>query len=226
MRRIVSLVLVSAAAVGTAAVALASSSPKAVRASIVVAALAQKSVHWTSTSNGHGTVTRTADVNADSGTEQATFDGAAVQIRLVDDTAYVQGDVVGLQLSLYLTQAQATQYAGQWISIPKGDELYAQTADGLTLASIVHDATPQGKLKLVSTKAHGTRLLVVRGRRGKQIGLTRSSLAAHASGTLLPVTFSNGGVDHSLRGLFSKWNEPGSVQAPSSSTPIATVRAG
>src|SRR5438046_1601887 len=102
MRRGVFLALVLAAAVVTAAAALAAASPRAVRASIVAAALAQKSVHWHQVVDGEEMSTIDADVNADSGRERNTFqalDGnppGTVRIRLVDQTVYVQGDANGL----------------------------------------------------------------------------------------------------------------------------------
>ncbi|MDX6454761.1 MAG: hypothetical protein QOD48_868, partial [Gaiellaceae bacterium] len=51
--------------------------------------------------------------------------------------------------------------------------------------------------------------------------------SAHASGKPLPVAFTEDlGPGTWAIGSFSKWNEPVSVQAPASSTPIATVRGG
>jgi hypothetical protein len=228
MGRIAILTLVVADLGATAAVALASQSPKAVRASIVHAALAQKSVHWHQVVDGVENSTTAADVNADSGTERYTFHtlgqpGGSAWIRLVGDTVYFQGDANGLEAMLQISQAQATNYVGQWISIPKGDELYAGLADGLTLASVVHDHAPRwGMLQVSRRTSHGKRLLVVRGKSPGRVW----SLAAHANGTPLPVKFTYEDLDQGVSARFSKWNEPVHVHAPASSTPIASVRGG
>ena len=192
----------------------------------------RRSVHWTEAIGLDlvGGVVSTADVNADSGTEQVSINtlpwtGGKVRILLVNDVAYVKGNPWGLRYRLNLTKAQAKRYAGQWISLPRGDRLSAGVADGLTLASIIHYVTPQGHLKLLRAKSHGRRLLVVQALRSG--GSFTSSLSSYAKGNRLPLgwTFFNG-YGNSDEGSFSKWNESMNVQAPASSTPIATVRRG
>ena len=234
MRRIVILALVAALCASlTACGSSAPASPKAVRASIVAAALAQKSVRWTENvlvpeMEANRT---TADVTTDSGTQRIAYLSRTnkyddvVQIRLVKHTVYLRGDAESLLQTLNgdmpitpnLTDAQARKYAGKWISIPQGNALYAQTADGLTLAAIVRDVTPHGKLTL----AHGTQLRFVQANGNFQ------SLWASARGEPLPVGFTvNGCTGCFVNYRFSKWNEPVNVQAPAHSTPIATVSAG
>jgi hypothetical protein len=74
MRRVAGLLLIAAVAVAGAASALASRSPRAVRRSIVRAALAQKSVHWKMSFSNLWSNTRVADVSADAAREHVTFD--------------------------------------------------------------------------------------------------------------------------------------------------------
>jgi hypothetical protein len=223
VRRIVALVLVVAAAVATAVVLLTAGSASA-RDRIVAAALGQKSVRYTRTISGDmsGKVTSTAEVNADSGIARETFTVGAAQVRLVNGTIYVRGDVQGLVSALGVTLAQAERYAGRWISVPKDDERYAVNADGLTLASIVHDVAPQAGQKLTQRKSHGTRLVAFRGTAPDG---TRENLSARASGAPLPAYFTEDvGPASWTTGHFVKWNVPVHVQAPASPTPIATVR--
>lgn len=194
------------------------------RASIIAAALAQKSVRWTETDRPQtSAATRfVADVTADSGTERVTFapgtsSAATTAILLVGHTVYVEGDVAGLENALQLSEAQATKYAGSWISIPKGDTLYPGTAGGLTLGSIVRDAVPHGKVKMVR-RSSALILETV----GDVLG---ASVSAEPSGTPLPVAFSSSScIGCSTDGRFSNWNEPVHVRPPASSTPIAVVR--
>jgi hypothetical protein len=171
--------------------------------------------------SNHWSSTRIADVSADAARDHVTFDWGGpgwVTIRRVGDTEYEKGDVAGLEDDLGLTDAQATQYAGQWISIPIGDQEY--TTDGLTLASVVHDRIPLGRLKVLERKWHGKRFLVVKGKTARGYS---STLRARA-GSRLPVHFSGGMIDAWIDSSFSKWNEPLHVEAPANATPIATVR--
>ena len=194
-------------------------------ASIIAAALAQKSVHWTESQNlCH--VRWTADVTADSGAQRVTIGACAkgsVEMRLVDDVVYVRGNPAGLEseYTTYLTEAQARRYAGRWIAIPKGSQLYGVAADGLKLASIVHDVDPRDyNLKVVRTP-RVTRVLGFDDGHPPGPSVT---LSAQATGDPLPVAMTGSGcVQCMYSGGFSRWNEPVHVQAPARSTPIATV---
>lgn len=202
--------------------------PKGVLASIVTAALAQKSVHWTGTDarDLYGTGHSATDVNGNSGAERLTYYGKVIRFLLVHHTVYVKGARILLEDKLHLTEAQAKHFAKRWISIPRGDKLYAQLSSGLTLASIVHDVThdltKQGKLKVRRRTSRGARLLDVRGTTRQSVFVY--DLTARASGRPLPVAFSFSEVAGGSSARFSRWNEPVNVQAPASSTPITTVR--
>lgn len=176
-------------------------SPKDVRASMVAAALAQKSVHYVENIevDMDGTTTITADVTADSGIAQETSpDYGSAELRLANDTVYVKGDATALEYYVPdLPHAEAEGYWGKWISIPKGGALYAAASDGLTLASIVHNVGADLLPKLVDKLP------------------ARFSREINPSGEFTVTS-----------GTFSKWNESVHVQVPASSTPIATVLPG
>jgi hypothetical protein len=243
MRRIAIAVIVLSLCAVLSACGSSSSSPSPpapkvaapkVAAPIVAAALAQKSVHWEEIDRPHMQlpIKFVTDVNADSGTQRLTFApgtryAGKAQVRLVNDIAYVEGDAVGLKSVLYLDKARAKKYAGRWISIPKGDTLYAGIANGLTLASIIHDVIPGGRpLRLVRKNAHGTpRLVVEVDTHSRTFSGFPGSLSANANGKQLPVAFDIPNcVGCYTSGTFSKWNEPVHVQAPAKSVPITTVR--
>ncbi len=182
-------------------------SPKAVRrAATIAAALAQKSVHWTADDyelTDHETRI-SADVNADSGTAWVMWqvtdgdDGGRYHLMRVNRMFYVNGDSTSLQWLFNLKKAQATRYAGRWISTRNGEGLTVGVAAGLTLPSIVREYAS---------------------------AVRRTS--AHATGEPLPIRFDKEPSQvESITGSFSKWNEPVHVHAPASSTPIATVRGG
>jgi hypothetical protein len=233
MRRIATLMIVTAAVAATAAVALAAQSPKTLRASIVAAARAQRSVHWSATEIiGAVAVTTGTDATKTGGVQHVTLaigkERAHVRIVVTGGVAYVRGDALGLQLNLGLTAAQAKKYAGRWISIPKLDPSYAPTAAGDTMDSVVRELAPHGRLSLISGKLHGVRVIGVRGISGTGKKKMAEVLITSAHGQRLPLeedTLAPGkhAIGHTE---FSKWNETVKVTAPASSTPIGAVRAG
>lgn len=231
MRRFLGLLLVATAAVASATIALAGQSPKAVRASILAAARAQTSVHWSSADIYGGLAfTTAADVTKTAGKQRVTFQvgkkSAHIQIVVTGGTAYVRGDALGLELNLGLKQAQATTYAGKWIAIPKSDKAYAPTASGDTLDSLVQAMSPRGRLSVVSATVHGVRVIGVRGVSGTGKKKMATVLVAHAKGKPLPLEVDTVVPGKNLidRTTLRKWNEHVTVTAPSTSTPIATVR--
>jgi hypothetical protein len=174
-------------------------SAKDVRASLVAAALGQKSVHYEKDIevDMDGTTTIVADVTADSGAAQVVSpEDGVVEIRLVNGTVYINGDAAALQYYVpNLPLAEANGYSGKWISIPKGDPLYAYVSDGLTLASILGDVRSDLLPK-----------------RDKQLP-TGFSREINPSGEFTLAS-----------GTFNNWNEPVHVQPPTGSTPIASIR--
>jgi hypothetical protein len=230
VRRLGALALVVAAVAVAAAVALAAQSPKALRNAIAAAARSQHSVHWQGTDVVGGARALTgADVSTSEGSQHVTFylgqTKAHVQILVVDHTAYVNGDALGLRLNLGLTSAQATKYAGQWISIPKTAKLYAGTAEADTLGSLVTSIVPRGHVTAFSAKLHGSRIVGVRSVHGKGKKKTLQILDARAHGKRLPVEEDEvtPGMNAISRTVLSRWNEAVQVQAPANAVPISTV---
>lgn len=208
MRRIVTLAMVVAfCAVLGACGSSVRMSPKAERrAAIIAAALAQKSVHWTvddyELNDGEWKVS--ADVNSDSGTARVNWreggEGGWYRLVHVNRMFYVRtGDAGSLRQAFNLTKAQATRYAGRWISTPNGTGLTFWLGDGLTLPVIVREYA----------------------------SAVRPEAGARRIGERLPVGFDkNPSPVAEISGTFSQWNEPVHVHAPANSTPIATVRGG
>ncbi|HKD95507.1 MAG TPA: hypothetical protein VKB43_12435 [Gaiellaceae bacterium] len=231
MRGVALLVCVAAAAIAAVGVARAAQSPRAVRASIVNAARAQQSVHYkTSQIIGNGLLTLTGDVEAADGTQHVSLKvgkkTAHLAIVVSDQTAYVQGDAAGLQALQGLTKTQASTYAGQWISIPKGDKDYDETAADVTLGSLIQLSTPRGHLVARSRKFHGKRLVAVIGITGKGKKKEVQVLAAPRKGKRLPVEEDelSPGQEYISHTVFGRWNEAVQVPVPASSVPISTVR--
>ena len=230
MSRIGVLALVAATAAIVTAVALAAQSPRAVRTSILDAAKAQQSVHYVAVQiAGKSLLTLTGDVAAADGRQQVSFKAGKetghMTILVADQTAYAQGDSNGLQLLLGLTQAQASTYAGQWISIPKGDKHYNSVAASVTLGSFLQSITPQGRLATLKTKVGGRRVIAVRAISGTGKKKKLQILDAPASGKRLPLEEEDiwPARQYLSTTKMSKWNESVQVTAPANAVPITTV---
>lgn len=211
--------------------ASATESPKAVRASILAAANAQQSVRYkTREVVGATLLSFTGDVAVSDGRQHVSFkvgqQTGQITILVLDQIAYVQGDANGLQFLQNLTKAQASTYAGRWISIPKGDKDYDSTAASVTLASFLKSITPRGRLAVVRAKLHGTRVIAVRATSGTGKKKRIQVLDAPASGKRLPLEEIDlvPGREYIGHTAMSRWNESVQVQTPANAVPISTVR--
>ena len=190
--------LVVAAAVVTAAVALASTrSPKQLRAAMLGAASARHSVHYVSTSSAAGHFIRiVSDVGPGRGIQRITVKSGGhsgpATVRIVGGSGYIRGNAFTLHNYFPFTQAQATRYAGEWISIPSSSGAYTVVAADATFASFV---------ELTET--------VYAPARGTPLPFEEKAVAARVRGTSVA--------------RLSRWNEPVHVAAPANAVPISTV---
>jgi hypothetical protein len=232
MRRLAALALVLAAAAGSAAAALAGASPQARRAAILGAVDAKHSVHYVSRNQGGGrTVILDSDVGPGIGVQRVVFlagnAAGSGTILIVHRTAYLRGDAFAMR-EFGFKKAQASRYAGQWISIPHSDRLYAPTAADATFASFAGDLLPNKNLESVTATVGGKKVQGVRGT-AQQDGITFvETVYAPISGRPLPVEeiAASKPAGETNRVTISNWNEALHVKAPAHAVPISTVRGG
>ncbi len=198
VRRIPALAMATAICAPLGACGSSHLSPRAVRASIIATALAQKSVHFEEDNDvtmGAG-VTITADVTADSGMARLDSDEGTEEVRLVHDTVYVREFPSGLVYDFGLSRTRARSLARRWISVPRGDTKDTYIALWyLTLPAV---------LNLTS---------------GMSLGTMPNRLPADFAG----VTHDDGDTI-STDGSFTRWNEPVQVRAPANALPLSTIR--
>jgi hypothetical protein len=227
MRRVGVAVGVVVAASSFAAFALAAQSPRSLLASMLRSARARHSVHYV-TRAGLGAdskVVIVGDVAADRGVQRVTEKfgkrSNTLKVIVVGATAYVRGGKRGLENQVGLTSARASRYAGRWISIPKGTELYGLVVDGATLPAFLRSIVPasHSRFKERSTTIRGTKVIEIR-------ALSKNGeldLAAPLRGgpPVEETQVAGGGAGSTT---MSRWNEAVQVQAPPHAVPIATVR--
>ena len=230
MGRIGVLVLVAATAALTAAVALAAQSPKQLRAGMLAAASARHSVHYVSTTSAPGrTIRIVGDVGPKLGSQRITLKlgghSGQASVLVVGGSAYIQGNAFMLKNFFPFTQAQATKYAGQWISIPSTSGAYAAVSSDTTFASFLADLLPGTHLSLVRAKVSGRAAVGVRGVVRQAAAQLVETVYAPAKGAPLP--FEEKAVVMGGRGAgltrMSRWNEAVHVTAPANAVPITTV---
>jgi hypothetical protein len=230
MSRIGVLVLGAATAALTAAVALAAQSPRQLRAAMLAAASARHSVHYVSTTTAPGrTIRIVGDVGPKLGSQRITLKlggrSGNAAVLVVGGSAYIQGNAFTLQKFFPFTKAQATKYAGQWISIPSTSGAYSAVSADTTFASFLADLLPGTHLSSVHGNVAGKAAVGIRGVVRQAGTKLLETVYAPASGTPLPfaekavVTGSKGAGNTQI----SRWNEAVHVTAPANSVPITTV---
>ena len=112
------------------------------------AAHSQHSLHYVSVSSAPGHKIRiVGDANATQGIQRITFtdhgqSGSGTTI-VSGSNAYLRGDALMMTVYFGFPKAQATKYAGKWISVPSSNPAYATIADDVTLPSFLSHLFPQ-----------------------------------------------------------------------------------
>ncbi|HUZ16287.1 MAG TPA: hypothetical protein VMU72_08935 [Gaiellaceae bacterium] len=236
MRRIVTLVIVLAISAPLSACGSSSSppstststppsSPRAELAAMRNAVRHQHSVHYVSTASTHGHKVRTVfDVGKGVGIQRTTVTTGHhtehASVIVSGGSAYIKGDVFTMHDYFGFTKAQATKYAGRWISVPQSNPGYATVSADATLESFVANLFPQKKLSSVTA----VNLVGVRGIMTQHGVTVHVTIFAPVRGQPLPVKkmVSSG---HSLNGVVTMtgWNEALDVHAPSHAVPVANI---
>jgi hypothetical protein len=226
------LLLVLACAIAAVGAADAATSPRALRAAILRAELAQQSVHYvTATSQAGQRVRDVADVARDRGIQRFTVFPKSgktghLTVLLVHSTAYMHGDAFALH-ALGFPTPFAAHNAGKWVSIARNSPPYPLVVRNVTLGSLARDVVPGNHLSLVNGTVGGRAVRGLRGTapKGGTTAPEGGILTTYVpeSGPPLPVEgieFQRGSHVPTGRVTFSRWNEPVHVQAPTHSVPI------
>jgi hypothetical protein len=187
-----------------------------------------------STSTAQGSIVFSDDATASGGRQIITVDkNAHVTILFMPGVAYVQADANGLATFFDVPQAQADQFAGQWIALRPGDKLGLSTYDdvtaGITLSSVATELKPSTGTATMAAPATiaGQRVL------GVQVPLpTSSQLPAGArdmlymtdNSLLRPVQseITNAG-SYKYQMSFSHWGEAVHLTTPANAIPATSV---
>jgi len=157
--------------------------------------------------------------------------GSKIDVRLIGAVAYVQTTSAStLEGVLGLTQSQAVAASNQWIMLTKADLPYFQIVQAMTIPEVVSIYLPlksSANLKGDSSVG-GTPVVVISGNTTPSSGITAKTTMYLSKATSLPVsgTFraTQGKSVENKSAVFTNWNQPVSVTAPTGAQPLATFK--
>ena len=197
--------------------AFEANSPGAILSTAVRAATRLEEVHYVLRTSGTSTSqTVTGDAATNQGAEYVVSGSDEAVIQLIGSTAYIKGNAGGLQDIIGLGSAQATRYAGQWVSLQPTDSMYRSVVQSVTLQGVLGNVKPRGSLEKSTPVTLGGRSVV--GVRGGLADATEQGSATMWVATAtpnVPVGVEAQTTSGSEIGVFSKWGERFRFEAPS-----------
>jgi hypothetical protein len=203
------VLLVAGASLVFALSASAATDPGTIYKNALVKATQQLSVHYTSTSAISGAhEAMVGDAAIDRGVQRITFTKGGqtghVEVRVVRDEAFVNGDAFTLQNYLGLTPAQTARYAGKWFFLKPPSGAFNAVAEAVRLGSFIAELAMPAPYTAVP---HGVRSKTTRG--GKTATIT-----LYVDGKPLPVKQVASGPTGTVTTVMGHWNAKVSVAAP------------
>lgn len=222
----------AAACGGSDAGALSGKTPAQIITAGLAAAQTQSSVHYVLKASGESQAqTITGDAGRNEGTQSVVTGADQVDVEVIGNAAYLRGNAGGLQNTIGLPAAQATKYAGQWISVQPSDTLYRPITQAVTINGIFTQLKPSGRLVASSPgKVAGREVIGVRGGLpgNTQRGVTGNAvLYVSTASNTLPIGFTgqaqNGTKHVTDVGAFTHWGEPLHLTAPTGAVPFSSI---
>jgi hypothetical protein len=190
-------------------------------------AVGTKGVHFASVAKQDGaTLTVTGDAGTTSGAQSLVVKNKGVTermtARVVGSTGYVNGNDAALLDVIGLTKAEATKYAGRWLSFPTSNTGLAELVGGLLSSQVAKELEIGGPFTAgKSATVAGQKANAVVGSVATESG-TKVPVVLYvpASGAPLPIqevtNSGSGGGASAIHGVvtFSHWGENKSQSAP------------
>lgn len=213
--------------------ALSGKSPSQVLSATLAAAKGQKTVHYKLVAtSGSSTQTITGDASQTGGVQTVSNNSnASITVEVIGTAAYLQGNAGGLQSTIGMSAANATKYAGQWISVASSDSLYQPITQAVTIPGIVNQLLPHGNLAAQSaTSLDGHDVVPIKGGLpgGATAGVTGTATLYVLTGApTLPLAFTGlaneNGHTVNDQGVFSHWDEVLSLTPPAGAVAFSSI---
>lgn len=140
---------------------------------------------------------------------------------LVHNTGYVYGNKVALYDLLGFTMTAASQEAHRWLSVPPTSSHFARIAAGLTVSSSVSVLVTGRPTSVGESVVDGEKVIGLKSE-SKAQPRTTGILYVRAQGLPLPVELRASSATGTRITIFSHWNEPVTLKAPSGAAPVQT----
>ncbi|MGO9332817.1 MAG: hypothetical protein ACLQCU_01970 [Acidimicrobiales bacterium] len=214
-----------------------SKSADQIMAAAVAATKRQSSFHFVETaSQGSDEVSVVGDIGTSSGEQHVTMHEGTrtghLTLLLAGGTAYVQGDVAGLESFTGLSAKLSAKFSGDWISVPSTNQGFASIAGSLAVKTAAAQFVKlPGKLTRGKTSTElGHPAVAVKAAQSSKTGTLSLTMYVATTGAVLPImvegtTRASGSAARSLTARFSDWGEALRLTAPNGAVPIADVQA-
>jgi len=183
-------------------------------------------VHYVlQTTKGAAQLTVTGDASASEGAQYIVSGTDQTILQLIGNTLYVRGNTGGLQDTVGMSAASASQFDGKWMAAHVGDPLFLQLAPELVLKSVMAHLTPAGTLaESTPGLVNGHEVIGVRGNAPLVAQAGSATLWVTTAPPTVPIGTSTQTTDKGTAvtqvGTFSRWGEHVDLKAPSGSVPF------
>jgi hypothetical protein len=189
------------------------------------------SVHYVdSTLVGTQSQVSTADVSATAArVVQVVGRTPELEVRLVGTTAYVDSASASvLQSALGLSPGIAQVWTGRWISVTQADSPYAAIVESVSITGEINPLLPDPNKAALGTVAHFSGIPVwALNETVSQSGAGADLTVLVSKKTSLPVAISlvarKASNEQRKQVVFTRWNQPVRVDAPTGATPLSTL---
>lgn len=176
--------------------------------------------------------TLTGDISSTAAQEVLVVGGQVVlQVRLVSSAIYVETSSASvLQSSLGLTSAQATAYAGKWISLTSADSPAASIIQSLSISAALNVYYPKtSAAQLLGTKTiDGVEVQPIQSSTSPSKGTTELTTLFVNKKNDLPVAANliakNSTTTETKEAAFTQWGVPVTVTAPTGAVAYSSLQ--
>jgi hypothetical protein len=223
------------AAAGASTTTTAPSAAQTLLNQTIAAARAEPGVHYvTSSSLGKRSFMVSGDAASHIGLQDITMRNGSqvgtIEIRLVHNTAYFEGDPSMLTTYLGMPSTLATKFAGRWISVAHTNQAFSEIADSVTMKAVLAQITLGGPITSAPGQSDGGPVVTLSGT-SKALSSSGkkgpASLEVTATTPPLPILFNAQGTNNGQVATgsvtFSDWGEAVVVAAPAHATPNTAI---
>ena len=189
----------------------------------------QSGVNVAANANVNATVKIATDAGTSEGIQRVNFEQGGTSghetVEVIGGEAYLNGDSFTLENFNGFSAGAAARYAGTWLEVTPSDSAFSNLTSAVTMSTVpAQIVLPKPQLLKGESTVVGSRVKSLRAVVSVPSGKETGILYVRSTGDPLPVELTSALVKGG-RGsdVFSKWNEPVTVTAPSSSVPFAST---